>query len=98
MLFRSAWLLSEAINEEIRYVGSHADAEVVFTSVFGSESIPREKNISIIGENIRPNFALCSYSLSFDLDTYGGKIVMRRSGMQEFAGQMRIVSLLQTSS
>ena len=68
-----AWLLSEAVNDKIIFVEKPADAEVIFTSVFGSESIPREKNISIIGENIRPNFALCSYSLSFDLDTYGGK-------------------------
>ena len=51
------------------------DADVMIFSGFGNEN-GRYKNCKKIfytGENVRPNFNRCDYSLTFDFDTYGGK-------------------------
>ena len=51
------------------------DADVMFFSVFGNEN-GRYKNckkIFFTGENIRPNFNRCDYSLTFDFDTNQGR-------------------------
>lgn len=51
------------------------NADVMFFSVFGNEN-GRYKNckkIFFTGENIKPNFKKCDYSLTFEFDTYGGK-------------------------
>lgn len=51
------------------------DADVMIFSGFGNEN-GRYKNcrkIFYTGENVRPNFNKCDYSLTFDFDTYGGK-------------------------
>lgn len=51
------------------------DADVMFYSVFGNENMLYKdcKKIFFIGENIKPNFKKCDYSLSFDYDDCGGK-------------------------
>lgn len=51
------------------------DADVMFFSVFGNEN-GRYKNckkIFFTGENLKPNFKKCDYSLTFEFDTYDGK-------------------------
>jgi hypothetical protein len=51
------------------------DADVMFYSVFGNENMLYKdcKKIFFTGENIRPNFKKCDYSLTFDVDDCGGK-------------------------
>lgn len=51
------------------------DADVMFFSVFGNENQKYKncKKIFFTGENQKPNFKKCDYSLTFDFDDYGGK-------------------------
>jgi hypothetical protein len=51
------------------------DADVMFFSVFGMENTLYKncKKIFFTGENQRPNFKKCDYSLTFDFDDYEGK-------------------------
>lgn len=56
------------------------ESDVIFYSIFGRLSQDKEalallkrKGILWIGENIRPNFSACRYSISCDFETYGGK-------------------------
>lgn len=51
------------------------DADVMFFSVFGNENGRYKscKKIFFTGENIRPNFNRCDYSLTFDFDTNQGR-------------------------
>ena len=51
------------------------DADVMFFSVFGMENnlYKNCKKIFFTGENQRPNFKKCDYSLTFDFDDYEGK-------------------------
>jgi hypothetical protein len=51
------------------------DADVMFYSVFGKENLGYKncKKIFFSGENVRPNFKKCDYSLTFDIDDYEGK-------------------------
>lgn len=51
------------------------DADFIFFSSFGFESDMYKncKKIFYTGENQRPNFKKCDYSLTFDYDGYGGK-------------------------
>jgi hypothetical protein len=65
-------LLREACGESER-TEDVATAHVVFSSVFGNQPSDAAKTIQIIGENLRPNFSRCRYSLSFDYDTYFGR-------------------------
>lgn len=51
------------------------DADYMIFSSFGNEN-GRYKNCKKIfytGENVRPNFNKCDYSLTFDFESYGGK-------------------------
>lgn len=50
-------------------------ADVIFFSCFGNENELYKdcKRVFYTGENKRPNFQKCDYSLTFDYDTYGGK-------------------------
>ena len=49
------------------------DADIVFTSVFGTTPPPdRKRAIAVIGENVRPNYAFYAYSFSSDFDSYYG--------------------------
>jgi len=67
------WFISQAFDSEFCFVDSAGHADIIFSSVFGKERVPAEKTVFFTGENIRPNYALCSYSLSFDLDDYNGR-------------------------
>lgn len=51
------------------------DADVMIFSGFGNENGRYKdcKKIFYTGENVRPNFNRCDYSLTFDFDDYGGK-------------------------
>lgn len=51
------------------------DADVMFFSVFGNENTMYKdcKKIFFTGENNRPNFKKCDYSLTFDFESYEGK-------------------------
>ena len=51
------------------------DADIMFFSVFGMENTLYKncKKIFFTGENQRPNFKKCDYSLTFDFDDYEGK-------------------------
>jgi hypothetical protein len=51
------------------------DADIMFYSVFGNENMLYKdcKKIFFTGENERPNFKKCDYSLTFDFDDYNGK-------------------------
>ena len=51
------------------------DADYMIFSSFGNENgrYNNCKKIFYTGENVRPNFNKCDYSLTFDFDTYGGK-------------------------
>lgn len=55
------------------------DCDVLFYSCFGdSHRLARRsktKKIFYTGENVRPNFSHCDYSLTFDFDDYGGRNV-----------------------
>jgi hypothetical protein len=60
--------------EDIQIVNPE-DADVMFFSVFGNENklYKNCKKIFFTGENIRPNFKTCDYSLTFDFESYDGK-------------------------
>tara|TARA_R100000406_G_C3076452_1_gene115669 strand:- start:33 stop:890 length:858 start_codon:yes stop_codon:yes gene_type:complete len=51
------------------------DADVMFFSLFGNENGRYKdcKKIFFTGENVRPNFKRCDFSLTFDADEHGGK-------------------------
>jgi len=51
------------------------DADVIFFSLFGNENGRYKdcKKIFFTGENVRPNFKRCDYSLTFDADEHEGK-------------------------
>ena len=51
------------------------DADIMFFSVFGMENTLYKncKKIFFTGENQRPNFKNCDYSLTFDFNDYEGK-------------------------
>jgi hypothetical protein len=65
-------LLTEAFGE-VERTDDVASAAVVITSVFGNQPSLPAKTIQYIGENQRPNFTRCRFSLSFDYDAYFGR-------------------------
>lgn len=67
------FLLKHATDGKYEFVKDGNNADVVLSSVFGNTKYPKEKTISIIGENVRPNFLNCKFSMSHDLDSYYGK-------------------------
>jgi hypothetical protein len=60
--------------EEVQVVHPE-DADVIFFSSFGTENRMYKncKKVFYTGENQRPNFKKCDYSLTFDYDSYDGK-------------------------
>ena len=58
-------------NFEIIKNGENAD--IVISSVFGNVRHAKEKTIFLIWENRRPDFRICKYALSMDIDDYYGK-------------------------
>ena len=54
-------------------VPSEEEADIVLTSVYPpNQTRPYpEKTIAYIGENVRPDYRNCRYSISYDFDTYG---------------------------
>jgi len=51
-----------------------SNSDVMIYSCFGNDHLKyNQKKIFYTGENIRPNFNECDYSLSFDIDDYDGK-------------------------
>ncbi len=67
------YLLKE-LREDIQIV-EPKESEILIFSVFGNENKKYKdcKKIQFIGENIRPSFRNCDYSLSFDFNNYRGK-------------------------
>ena len=51
------------------------DADVMIFSLFGTENgrYKDSKKIFFAGENVKPNFKRCDYSLTFDIDDHEGK-------------------------
>jgi len=51
------------------------DADVMFFSLFGNENGRYKdcKKVFFTGENVRPNFKRCDYSLTFDFEEHEGK-------------------------
>ena len=71
--------LFEDIFDDVELV-SPAEADVLIYSCFGRQEhraySPTSKiKIFYTGENLRPNFNECTYSLTFDFDNYGGRNV-----------------------
>jgi alpha(1,3/1,4) fucosyltransferase len=65
-------LLRESCGE-IELTRDVGTATVVLSSVFGNEPSDPARTIQVIGENLRPNFSRCRFSLSFDYDGYFGR-------------------------
>jgi len=68
-----SWLLTLAIGDNWVIETRLDCSDIFFTSVFGNVRTPRDKTISVIGENVRPDFSRASFSLSQDFETWGGK-------------------------
>lgn len=54
-------------------VEKNSDADVIFSSVFGSEPTEPHKTIFYTGENIRIDLRKAAYFLSFETDPWGGR-------------------------
>jgi hypothetical protein len=56
-------------------VPTEDEADIVLTSVYPPDQTRPypEKTIAYIGENVRPDYRNCRYSLSYDFDTYGDR-------------------------
>lgn len=67
------YLLLQAIEGAFEFENDPYKSDIVFSSVFGNIPSPPEKTIMIIGENIRPDYTKCSFSFSFDEDSWNGK-------------------------
>jgi hypothetical protein len=69
--------LLKSIRDDIEVIQLCDDTDVLIYSCFGSDHYrinrTKTKKIFYTGENIRPNFNDCDYSLTFDFDTYENK-------------------------
>ena len=69
--------LLKEINPEVRIVNFNEQPDILIYSCFGQQhrytNRSKTKKIFYTGENIRPNFAECDYSLSFDFDQHNGR-------------------------
>lgn len=69
--------LLRSIFEEINVVPFGEKTDILIYSCFGENHLKANRNqikkIFYTGENIRPNYNHCDFSLSFDFDSYGGK-------------------------
>ena len=66
-------LLNICCDGNFEIVNNGDEADVVISSVFGKIRHPKEKTILILNENQRPDFRICEYALSMDIDEYYGK-------------------------
>jgi hypothetical protein len=61
----------------ITYNNTPDRADIIIFSCFGEEHKKYTNSsailISYIGENVRPDYRFCDYSLTFEFDTFGGK-------------------------
>jgi hypothetical protein len=66
--------LFRQIKENINITDA-SEADIIIFSCFGNSNRKYShcKKIFFTGENIRPDFNYCDYSLTFDFDEYGGK-------------------------
>jgi hypothetical protein len=67
------YFLNLAAGKDFIYVDDVNQADIFISSVFGNTITPAEKTIFYIGENLRPNYYRCKYSLSFDDCSWGGR-------------------------
>ncbi len=67
------YLLEQALGELV-VVSQPREADVVLTSVFTHKPAQFPlKSIAVIWENVRPNYHFYRYSISSDVDSYGGR-------------------------
>jgi hypothetical protein len=64
-------------NKKINFIPLSEDTDILIYSCFGSghQSVDRNKvkKVYYTGENIRPNFNECDYSITFDFNSHDGK-------------------------
>jgi hypothetical protein len=69
--------LLKSINSNYNFIPFSDQTEVLIYSCFGRSHHYADKNkvkkIFYTGENLRPNYNDCHYSLTFDFDTYNGR-------------------------
>tara|TARA_Y100001968_G_scaffold329844_1_gene380155 strand:- start:6365 stop:7219 length:855 start_codon:yes stop_codon:yes gene_type:complete len=67
------YLLKE-LKDDVKVVKPQ-EAEILIFSIFGNENKKYKdcKKIQFIGENIRPSYRNCDYSLSFDFNSFRGR-------------------------
>ena len=69
--------LLKSINSNYNFIPFSDQTEVLIYSCFGRSHHYADRNkvkkIFYTGENLRPNYNECHYSLTFDFDTYNGK-------------------------
>ena len=69
--------LLKTINPNFNLVPFSSETEILIYSCFGHShhraNRSKVKKIFYTGENLRPNFNECDYSLTFDFDSYGGR-------------------------
>jgi len=67
--------LIRSIRDDV-IVTSPSEADVIIYTIFGNEHrMYNCKKIFFSGENLRPNYDECDYSITYDFDDYGGKNV-----------------------
>ena len=67
------YLLTRVTDGNHEYVRRIEQADIIFSSVFGSKKSDPHRTIFYTGENIRPDFKKCAYSLSFEQDSWVGR-------------------------
>ena len=66
-------LINFSCEDNFEIIKNGENADVVISSVFGNVRYAKEKTIYLIWENRRPDFRVCKYALSMDIDDYYGK-------------------------
>lgn len=67
------YFIKSVTNDNYEFVTDIENCDVIFSSVFGKIKTKREKTIFYTGENIRPDFTKCAFSLSFDVDSWDSR-------------------------
>ena len=65
-----------SIDNSYNFIPFSNDTDILIYSCFGkshNKVSPKVKKIFYTGENLRPNYNDCQYSLTFDFDSYSGK-------------------------
>jgi len=65
--------LKKQYGDDLRIVENGNDYDICYCSIFGKERYKHGKRILVLGENQRPDYRFCEYSLSCDYDSYCGK-------------------------